>query len=854
MLLILAFIGLNFHAQTKTERLQKRLAISGKNQFQRIRIEFDENVNCRYWNQEFYQQKVPVNQRPTLIIEKLQSQAEASQSGLLEKFMKDWRKDVKNVQPFWIVNMIVLEAKPVIIDLIAQMDGVALVDLEETKIQMNEYFPTEIPMPKAIGAAEPGLVAINAPALWAMGYTGRGTVVYDYDTGVWPDHPAFSDRFMANFFPMEQSWLGYYKDFPTGVYNSHGTHTLGTMAGLDTATNDTIGCAFESYWIACDHIRSSVAELPPITDMVLAFEWALDPDGDPGTTYDVPHVINNSWRWYDDADTLYCSGFVVNLMNAIEAAGIANVFSGGNFGPSNTTISSPQRINTSDVNTFSVGSVDGNSSFPYPISTFSSIGPKQCPGSGSLAIHPEVVAPGQNVRSAWGRDGYNSISGTSMAAPHVSGACLLLKEAFPMATGEEILRALYLTAVDLGAAGEDNTYGMGIIDCLAAFNHLALTYTPENPNAIAWDLAIVKVNNPDDDLVTCTGTFNPTVTLMNQGDSTITNISIFDTIAGYSNTINWTGTLLPGQQAVVSLAPLSISSQGELEYLVVATINHAGANDIDLYNDRRINRFTIRPEHTVPYLEKFENGFGDDWMVENADDGLSWEIDTTAGLPWNVQSATLQHFWYTPVVNQEDELIGPNISTAALANLFFKFDRAYEDRNSAGRQDSLIIYLSTDCGQTWPYQIYKNWGVNMATIDTINISFVPSQPHHWVSDSIDLSAYLAHSELMVKFVSKNRNGQNVWIDNVRFYESVDPATVEGLNSNQVKIYPNPTNDVVVVNRYNTANCNVKIYNSSGQIVYFTEMQENQLTIDVGHLAPGIYTIDVQGTQTMLVVK
>ena len=51
------------------------------------------------------------------------------------------------------------------------------------------------------------------------------------------------------------------------------------------------------------------------------------------------------------------------LMNAIEAAGIANVFSGGNSGPSNSTVNSPQRINTSEVNTFSVGSVNGNLSF-----------------------------------------------------------------------------------------------------------------------------------------------------------------------------------------------------------------------------------------------------------------------------------------------------------------------------------------------------------------------------------------------------------------------------------------------------------------------------------------------------------
>ena len=48
-----------------------------------------------------------------------------------------------------------------------------------------------------------------------------------------------------------------------------------------------------------------------------------------------------------------------------------------------------------------------------------------------------------------------------MAAPHVSGSILLLKEAFPFLSGEELLWALYLSAVDLGIPGEDNIYGMG---------------------------------------------------------------------------------------------------------------------------------------------------------------------------------------------------------------------------------------------------------------------------------------------------------------------------------------------------------------------------------------------------------
>ena len=135
-----------------------------------------------------------------------------------------------------------------------------------------------------------------------------------------------------------------------------------------------------------------------------------------------------------------------------------------------------------------------------------------------------------------------------MAAPHVSGACLLLKEAFPMVSGEEILRALYQTATDLGTVGEDNTFGMGIIDCLAAFDHLALTHTPVDPNNIAYDIAIIEVNNPSDQEVTCANSFTPSVTILNLGDSTITDLIILDSILGSGNTTSWSGTLLSGEQ------------------------------------------------------------------------------------------------------------------------------------------------------------------------------------------------------------------------------------------------------------------------------------------------------------------
>ena len=105
-----------------------------------------------------------------------------------------------------------------------------------------------------------------------------------------------------------------------------------------------------------------------------------------------------------------------------------------------------------------------------------------------------------NVRSCIDQNNYANYNGTSMAGPHATGAVLLLKEAFPNVSGEDILLALYYSAIDLGDIGEDNTYGMGMIDVLGAYNYLAQTYTPTPPNSIPYDLMITEILSPTNNI------------------------------------------------------------------------------------------------------------------------------------------------------------------------------------------------------------------------------------------------------------------------------------------------------------------------------------------------------------------
>jgi subtilisin family serine protease len=91
-------------------------------------------------------------------------------------------------------------------------------------------------------------------------------------------------------------------------------------------------------------------------------------------------------------------------------------------------------------------------------------------------VFPRLVAPGLGVRttdiSHGGVPTYATMSGTSLAAPHVAGVLALLAGAFPAASVDELEAALVRGAQDLGDGGPDSRYGHGLVQALAAFNGL----------------------------------------------------------------------------------------------------------------------------------------------------------------------------------------------------------------------------------------------------------------------------------------------------------------------------------------------------------------------------------------------
>lgn len=383
---------------------------------------------------------------------------------------------VKGYTPYWIENLVVLYAQKSFIESLRDRGDVEFVTLN---FEPELIEPMRIPEKEGADPRPPrnpldnetttaGQNAIGTTRVnRELGITGQGVLVANCDTGVDGNHPALSARWRGNFAPAAHCWrdaLGSAPTFPADG-NGHGTHVMGTITGRAIAGNDTntVGGAPNAQWIATNTINQGTGSAFD-NDVIADYQWFADPDGNPGTLDDVPDAIQNSWgvngnfSGYTQCDTRW-NTFILNC----EAVGPVVSWSAGNEGASGLRTPAIHSFNAYQI--FSVGAVDAqDGAAPFPIASFSSLGPTPCTPASPDNIKPEISAPGVNIYSSVPGGGYDgTYSGTSMAGPHVAGVVALMREACPDCDHITIKDAIMQTALDQGPAGQDNTYGHGVI-------------------------------------------------------------------------------------------------------------------------------------------------------------------------------------------------------------------------------------------------------------------------------------------------------------------------------------------------------------------------------------------------------
>lgn len=384
---------------------------------------------------------------------------------------------------FYIVSAILVKGSREIAEALAARPDVA-------RVEGNPRIRNALPQPEpgiqssaqseTPETIEPGIGYTHAPDVWALGFRGQGITVAGADTGIRWTHNALK--------PHYRGWDGVTADhnynwhdaihdssgnpcgndspFPCDD-NGHGTHTIGTATGDDGMGNQ-IGMAPGAKWIGCRNMDQGNGTPARYIECM---EWFLAPypiGGGQGDPLRAPDITSNSWVCPPSEG---CSANTLQAaVEAQAAAGIMMVAGAGNDGPNCSTIMYPPAIYGAS---YTVGALQTGTD---NIASFSSRGPVTVDGSNR--IKPDISAPGTGTRSSYNTsdNAYVSLSGTSMATPHIAGAMTLLWCARPdlrhnISGSRTALNesAHFIAYKQCGSAGPpNNVAGWGRVDVLAA--------------------------------------------------------------------------------------------------------------------------------------------------------------------------------------------------------------------------------------------------------------------------------------------------------------------------------------------------------------------------------------------------
>lgn len=280
-----------------------------------------------------------------------------------------------------------------------------------------------------------GIDRVNAPDVHSAGYKGSGIKVAVLDTGILLSHP---DLNVAGGY--DTTGIGSYND-----NNGHGTHVAGSIAAVDN-TIGVIGAAPSAQLYAVKVLDS--AGSGTYTDIIEGIQWAINNGMD---------VINMSLGGSTGSTALE------DACDAAYSAGVLVVAAAGNEGTSTGTtecIGYPAKYSS----VMAVGSITSSNVRSYFSSTGSTL---------------EIMAPGSDIYSTTYNGSYGTMSGTSMACPHVAGVAALVWSAKPTLTNVQLRNALNTTANDMW--NDSWRYGNGLVDAWAAYEYVTDGTTPPPP-------------------------------------------------------------------------------------------------------------------------------------------------------------------------------------------------------------------------------------------------------------------------------------------------------------------------------------------------------------------------------------
>jgi PKD repeat protein len=365
----------------------------------------------------------------------------------------------------------------------------------------------------------------------------------------------------------------------------------------------------------------------------------------------------------------------------------------------------------------------------------------------------------------------------------------------------------------------------------------------------------IKVQN-----ATITAAFTSSVT---SGCSGMTvNYTDMTTTTGTVTSRSWS---FPGGSPLTSsLANPSVTYATSGTYNVKEVVTSTTGKD-SITHINYINVVSASPL-SLPLAETFQSSVfppaGWSLNKQNPDDSV-WELCTTTG------SASSQCMYFPAncgntinIAGERMQLFTPNYSFSGAYNPKMWFDVAYEPSSLPTYSDTLVIYSSIDCGNTWT-SIYSKGGATLCTTGSttsaktdVNSSgcFVPPSAAAWRTDSINLTALSGKAAVMFSFESRSGWGNIIYLDNINIQHAITTSVESSGVNSSLKVYPNPFRQSFTVDYSLTKDEPVAIYLTDvlgRRVLVHTADNEvagqHSVVIDWGNrnTAKGLYILQLQ---------
>ncbi|MEU8763988.1 S8 family serine peptidase [Streptomyces sp. NPDC048659] len=304
---------------------------------------------------------------------------------------------------------------------------------------------------------------IGTPKAWEAGLTGKGVKVAVLDTGVDAGHPDLAGRLAET--------RSFIEGEEVADRNGHGTHVTSTVGGSGAGSDGKEKGVAPGASLAVGKVLSDEG-YGSESQIIAGMEWAArDVDA---------KVVSMSLGSQEPSDGTDPMAQAVNTLSA--ETGALFVIAAGNSGAPGS-IGSPGAADSA----LTIGAVDSADEAAY----FTSKGPRY----GDQGLKPDLSAPGVDILAARsqllpGSGLYTSMSGTSMATPHVAGVAALLAEKHPDWTGAQLKNALMSTSKTLPDSAYD--LGAGRVDVGAAIAADVTATGSADLGFVAWPYATDK--------------------------------------------------------------------------------------------------------------------------------------------------------------------------------------------------------------------------------------------------------------------------------------------------------------------------------------------------------------------------